>query len=174
MRARDVTIPKAFLLQRLRKLQKILPQPPCDRSVLAMKWSLSLPADRGPAPLCCAPASPGRPQGYDNHNPRAWLAQVTGFRARANAAQTNSFEAFPFFASRACCWRCRPPWTRGGLTHCPWPSCWPASAISRAMSPTWPPCLTRLDGRHGMRGRAACSDLSGRVSRGDLRSNRHP
>ena len=36
---------------------------------------------------------------YDNHNPRAWLANVTGFRARANAAQANSFEAFPFFAS---------------------------------------------------------------------------
>ena len=35
---------------------------------------------------------------YDNHNPRAWLAQQTGFRARANAAQANSWEAFPFFA----------------------------------------------------------------------------
>jgi uncharacterized MAPEG superfamily protein len=35
--------------------------------------------------------------GYDNHNPRAWLAQQTDWRARANAAQANSFEALPFF-----------------------------------------------------------------------------
>lgn len=35
--------------------------------------------------------------GYDNRNPRAWLAQQTGRRARANAAQANSFEALPFF-----------------------------------------------------------------------------
>lgn len=36
---------------------------------------------------------------YDNHNPRQWLAEQTGFRARGNAAQANSFEAFPFFAA---------------------------------------------------------------------------
>ncbi|HIJ38181.1 MAG TPA: hypothetical protein HPP80_04715 [Rhodospirillaceae bacterium] len=36
---------------------------------------------------------------YDNHNPRAWLAGQTGMAARANAAQANSFEAFPFFAA---------------------------------------------------------------------------
>jgi uncharacterized MAPEG superfamily protein len=35
--------------------------------------------------------------GYDNHNPRAWLAQQTGLAARANAAQHNSFEALPLF-----------------------------------------------------------------------------
>ena len=35
--------------------------------------------------------------GYDNHNPRAWLARQTDWRARANAAQANSFEALPFF-----------------------------------------------------------------------------
>jgi uncharacterized MAPEG superfamily protein len=35
---------------------------------------------------------------FDNHEPRAWLARQTGMRARANAAQANSFEAFPFFA----------------------------------------------------------------------------
>ncbi len=35
--------------------------------------------------------------GYDNDNPREWLAQQTGFSARANAAQVNSFEAQPFF-----------------------------------------------------------------------------
>jgi uncharacterized MAPEG superfamily protein len=36
---------------------------------------------------------------YDNRNPRAWLARQEGFRARANAAQMNAFEAFPFFAA---------------------------------------------------------------------------
>jgi uncharacterized MAPEG superfamily protein len=35
--------------------------------------------------------------GFDNANPRAWLARQTDWRARANAAQTNSFEALPFF-----------------------------------------------------------------------------
>jgi len=38
-------------------------------------------------------------KGFDNHNPRQWLAEQTGARARANAAQHNSFEAFPFFAA---------------------------------------------------------------------------
>lgn len=36
---------------------------------------------------------------FDNNNPRAWLSTQTGFRARGNAAQANSFEAFPFFAA---------------------------------------------------------------------------
>jgi len=36
---------------------------------------------------------------FDNANPRAWLARQEGFRARAHAAQLNSFEAFPFFAA---------------------------------------------------------------------------
>lgn len=40
---------------------------------------------------------PLREGGYDNHNPRAWLARQTDWRARANAAQANSFEALPFF-----------------------------------------------------------------------------
>lgn len=40
---------------------------------------------------------PRREGGYDNHNPRAWLAKQTDWRARANAAQANSFEALPFF-----------------------------------------------------------------------------
>ncbi|MEI6458633.1 MAG: MAPEG family protein [Pseudomonadota bacterium] len=37
--------------------------------------------------------------GYDNRNPREWLAKQTGRRARANSAQKNSFEAFPLFAA---------------------------------------------------------------------------
>jgi uncharacterized MAPEG superfamily protein len=35
---------------------------------------------------------------FDNRHPREWLARQTGFRARANAAQLNGFEAFPLFA----------------------------------------------------------------------------
>jgi uncharacterized MAPEG superfamily protein len=38
-----------------------------------------------------------RDGGYDNHDPRAWLARQSDWRARANAAQANSFEALPFF-----------------------------------------------------------------------------
>jgi uncharacterized MAPEG superfamily protein len=33
----------------------------------------------------------------DNHDPRAWLARQQGWRARANAAQANGFEALPLF-----------------------------------------------------------------------------
>ena len=53
--------------------------------------------------LCAAIAKwgmcnkPRREGGYDNANPRAWLASQTDWRARANAAQANSFEALPFF-----------------------------------------------------------------------------
>lgn len=36
---------------------------------------------------------------FDNANPREWLGAQTGFRKRANAAQLNSFEAFPLFAA---------------------------------------------------------------------------
>jgi uncharacterized MAPEG superfamily protein len=36
-------------------------------------------------------------EGYDNGMPREWLAQQTGFRARANAAQANLFESLPLF-----------------------------------------------------------------------------
>jgi len=36
---------------------------------------------------------------FNNRNPRAWLERQQGFRARANAAQANSFEAFPLFAA---------------------------------------------------------------------------
>jgi len=35
--------------------------------------------------------------GYDNSQPREWLAKQSGFRARANAAQANLFESLPFF-----------------------------------------------------------------------------
>jgi uncharacterized MAPEG superfamily protein len=42
---------------------------------------------------------PRREGGYDNENPRAWLASQKDWRARANAAQANTFEALPFFMS---------------------------------------------------------------------------
>lgn len=40
---------------------------------------------------------PRREGGYDNELPREWLARQTDWRARANAAQANCFEALPFF-----------------------------------------------------------------------------
>ena len=41
--------------------------------------------------------TPRRLGGFDNHNPRQWLAGLQGWQARANAAQHNSFEALPIF-----------------------------------------------------------------------------
>ncbi len=40
---------------------------------------------------------PRKDGGFDNHDPRAWLARQTDWAGRANAAQANSFEALPFF-----------------------------------------------------------------------------
>jgi uncharacterized MAPEG superfamily protein len=40
---------------------------------------------------------PRREGGFDNHEPRAWLSKQSDWRARANAAQANSFEGLPFF-----------------------------------------------------------------------------
>jgi uncharacterized MAPEG superfamily protein len=37
--------------------------------------------------------------GFDNNAPRAWLARLTGWRARAHAAHLNSFETFAPFAA---------------------------------------------------------------------------
>lgn len=36
---------------------------------------------------------------FDNNHPRDWLAKQEGWRRRANAAQSNGFETFPFFAA---------------------------------------------------------------------------
>jgi uncharacterized MAPEG superfamily protein len=38
-----------------------------------------------------------RDGGFDNHQPREWLAKLDGWQARANAAQANSWEALPIF-----------------------------------------------------------------------------
>ncbi len=40
---------------------------------------------------------PRRDGGFDNHNPRGWLAVQSDWRGRANAAQANTFESLPFF-----------------------------------------------------------------------------
>lgn len=40
---------------------------------------------------------PRREGGFDNHHPRAWLAGLEGWQARAHAAQLNSFEVLPLF-----------------------------------------------------------------------------
>jgi uncharacterized MAPEG superfamily protein len=52
----------------------------------------------GVMPWICVGIAKAGKRSYDNHNPRQWLAQQTGYRARANAAQANCFEAFPLFA----------------------------------------------------------------------------
>ena len=55
-------------------------------------------------PIACAGIAksrgfgkPRREGGFDNHNPREWLAKLQGWQARAHAAQLNSFEALPVF-----------------------------------------------------------------------------
>ena len=53
----------------------------------------------GLLPIVCAGIAKWGAKGYDNHNPRQWLAHQDGRRARADAAQQNSLEAFPFFAA---------------------------------------------------------------------------
>jgi uncharacterized MAPEG superfamily protein len=40
-----------------------------------------------------------REGGFDNRNPRDWLAKQDGYRKWANAAQQNSWEALPFYAA---------------------------------------------------------------------------
>jgi uncharacterized MAPEG superfamily protein len=63
-----------------------------------MNWTYFSLLIAGILPVACAGIAKLGFKHYDNHNPRAWLANQTGFRTRANAAQSNSFEAFPFFA----------------------------------------------------------------------------
>ncbi len=46
---------------------------------------------------CAGIAKAGAFGWHENRQPRAWLANQTGWRARANAAQANSFEALPLF-----------------------------------------------------------------------------
>ncbi len=57
-------------------------------------------------PIVCAGLAKGRDMnvsfkdgGYDNRNPRDWIAKQQGFKRWAQAAQENSWEALPFFAA---------------------------------------------------------------------------
>ena len=52
----------------------------------------------GILPIICAGISKSK-KGYDNENPRKWLAIQTGFRERANSAQQNSWESFIWFSA---------------------------------------------------------------------------
>lgn len=40
---------------------------------------------------------PRKQGGFDNVNPREWEAKLSGWQARAHAAQLNGFEALPLF-----------------------------------------------------------------------------
>ncbi len=53
----------------------------------------------GILPYVATLTAKGGASGFDNRDPRTWLARQEGFRKRANAAQMNAFEAFPFFAA---------------------------------------------------------------------------
>ena len=57
----------------------------------------------GLMPVLCAGIAKWGFKHFDNHDPRQWLAKQVGYRARANAAQANCFEAFPFFAASVGC-----------------------------------------------------------------------
>jgi len=48
-------------------------------------------------PLLCAGVAKWGFRGYDNRDPRSWLARQTGFRARAQAAQENTWEALTLY-----------------------------------------------------------------------------
>jgi uncharacterized MAPEG superfamily protein len=50
-------------------------------------------------PIACAGIAKWGFSGFDNNNPRAWLARQQGWRARAHAAQLNSWEALAIFAA---------------------------------------------------------------------------
>ncbi len=52
----------------------------------------------GLLPIVCAGIAKWGAKDYDNNQPRVWMAEQDDWRARANAAQQNSFEAFPLFA----------------------------------------------------------------------------
>jgi uncharacterized MAPEG superfamily protein len=64
-----------------------------------MNWTYFSLLIAGVLPVACAGIAKAGAKNYDNHNGREWMAKQTGFRARANAAQSNSLEAFPFFAA---------------------------------------------------------------------------
>jgi uncharacterized MAPEG superfamily protein len=50
-------------------------------------------------PFACAGIAKAGRRGYDNRDPRRWVAALQGYRGRAVAAEANTFEALPFFAA---------------------------------------------------------------------------
>jgi uncharacterized MAPEG superfamily protein len=50
-------------------------------------------------PILCTGIAKWGFEGFDNRRPREWLARQSGWRARANAAQANSWEALAIFAA---------------------------------------------------------------------------
>ena len=50
-------------------------------------------------PILCTAIAKWGFHGFDNNYPRDWLSRQQGWRARANAAQGNSWEAFAFFSA---------------------------------------------------------------------------
>jgi uncharacterized MAPEG superfamily protein len=63
-------------------------------------------------PIACTAIAKWGFKGFDNHNPRDWLSRQTGWRARAHAAQANSWEAFALFSAAV---------FAAHLTHAPQP-----------------------------------------------------
>jgi uncharacterized MAPEG superfamily protein len=53
----------------------------------------------GLLPYAATFVAKGGAKDFNNADPRGWLQRQEGFRHRANAAQLNSFEAFPLFAA---------------------------------------------------------------------------
>ncbi|GGY26534.1 MAPEG family protein [Paludibacterium paludis] len=65
-------------------------------------WSVLIAAC---LPLLWAVISKIGARRYDNHAPRAWLANLDGYRQRANWAQMNAWEAFsPYAAGMVLAW----------------------------------------------------------------------
>jgi len=59
-------------------------------------WTLLLAALM---PIVCAGIAKVGPGRYDNRNPRDWQAKQQGYRARAYAAQQNSWEALAVYVA---------------------------------------------------------------------------
>lgn len=68
-------------------------------------------------PYLCTAAAKFGGRGYDNAAPRAFLAGLSGWRARANHAQLNHFEAFAPYAAAVlvATWVHAPPGRVDGL-----------------------------------------------------------
>jgi uncharacterized MAPEG superfamily protein len=64
-----------------------------------MTWALWCVLIAGLLPFVATGIAKWGRSDFDNHQPRQWESKLEGRRARAHAAQLNSFEAFPLFAA---------------------------------------------------------------------------